>query len=185
MNQSELRSAVLPIAGFLLAFLLSGCTTSPPRVSVDVETCCEAPFERYETYEVVMTNVPGFLEPYLLGGVQPVLSRKGLDLTMDDPDLRVQLQFNQIYLSEESAEEDPIGESIDPGIATRFMAAVAVDVFDTDNERIVWSGRLSRIHNDPLGQPRGNDHKMQGIIDGFDELFADYPMRLKMIDPEP
>jgi hypothetical protein len=42
----------------------------------------------------------------------------------------------------------------------------------------VWSGRLSRIHHDPHGQPRGNDHKMQGIIDAFSELFAEYPVRL-------
>ena len=51
-------------------------------------------------------------------------------------------------------------------------------MIDTRTNEIVWSGRLSRIHNDPLGQPRGNDHKMQGIIDGFNELFSSYPFRL-------
>ena len=184
MSQSALRMVGLWVAAFLPAFLLGGCTTSPPRLSVDVETCCEAQFERYATYEVVTTNVPGFLEPYLLNGIRPVLSRKGLDSTVDDPDLSVRMQFNQVYLNEESGEDEYFGPGIDPGIATRFMAAVSVDVFDTDNEHIVWSGRLSRIHVDPHGQPRGNDHKMQGIIDGFEELFADYPMRLIMIKPE-
>ena len=179
MNQSELRGIGLWVAGFLLAILLAGCSTAPPRLSVEVQTCCEAQFERYSTYEVVTTNVPGFLEPYLVNGIRPVLAGKGLEPGMGDPDLSVRLQFNQVYLSQESGEKDYFGEGIDPGIATRFMAAVSVDVVDTASEHIVWSGRLSRIHNDPHGQPRGNDHKMQGIIDGFAELFADYPIRLR------
>lgn len=181
MKQVEVRSVGSWLAGLLPVLMVCGCTTAPPRLSVDIETCCEAQFERYATYEVVTTNVPGFLEPYLLGGIRPVLERRGLESTMDDPDLSVRLLFNQVYLSEQTSEEDYFGESVDPGIATRFMAAISVDVIDTDDERIVWSGRLSRIHTDPHGQPRGNDHKMQGIIDGFEELFADYPMRLIML----
>ncbi len=125
-----------------------------------------------------MTNVPGFLEPYLRGGLVPVLEQKGLAPTLDTPDLTVNIIFNQVFLTPESTEQDYFGEGVDPGIASRFMAAVAVDMIDTGTDRIVWSGRLSRIHNDPHGQPRGNDHKMQGIIDGFTELFADYPIRL-------
>jgi len=86
--------------------------------------------------------------------------------------------FEQIFLDENTEKADYFGESVAPINATRFMAAVKVDVFDAAENRIVWSGRLSRIHNDPTLQPRGNDHKMQGIIDGFGELFADYPIRL-------
>jgi len=88
------------------------------------------------------------------------------------------LIFDQIYLTPQSTTEDYFGEGVAPDEATRFMAAVSVDVIDPDSQRLVWSGRLSRIHNNPHGQPRGNDHKMQGIIDGFADLFADYPIRL-------
>ncbi len=42
-------------------------------------------------------------------------------------------------------------------------------------------GRLGRNHHNSHGQPRGNEHKMQDIIDGLTELFADYPLRL--VDP--
>ena len=136
MKQAELRGVRLWLAGLLPALLVGGCTTAPPRLSVDVETCCEAQFERYATYEVVTTNVPGFLEPYLLGGIRPVLDRKGLESTVDDPDLSVRLLFNQVYLSQESSADDYFGEGIDPGIATRFMAAISVDVIDTDSERV-------------------------------------------------
>lgn len=62
------------------------------------------------------------------------------------------------------------------------MAAVSVAVIATDSEQIIWSGRLGRNHHNSHGQPRGNEHKMQGIIDGFTELFADYPLRL--VDPD-
>lgn len=158
--------------------LSAGCAQNPSRVSAEVFICCEAQFQRYETYQVSMTDVPGFLEPYLYGGLAPVLDQKGLRTTLDRPDLMINIIFNQIYLTPETGEEDLFGESVDPGIASRFMAAVSVDMIDTESEHIVWSGRLSRIHNDPHGQPRGNDHKMQGIIDGFAELFADYPIRL-------
>ncbi len=160
------------------AALAAGCAQAPARVSAEVFVCCEAEFERFETYQVSMIDVPGFLEPYLYGGLAPVLDQKGLRTTLDRPDLMVNIMFNQIYLTEDAEEKDPFGESVDPAAATRFMAAVTIDVIDTDSEHIVWSGRLSRIHHDPLGQPRGNDHKMQGIIDGFRELFEDYPIRL-------
>ena len=166
-----------PAAAVLLGFL-AACVNAPPRLSVEIDTCCDARFERYETYSVMMTNVPGFLEPYLRGGIEPVLARRGLQPTLDRPDLSVRMIFDQVFLSPESAEEDYFGEGVEPDDATRFMAAVSVDVIDTINDSIVWSGRLSRIHSNPYGEPRGNDHKMQGIIDGFEELFAAYPIRL-------
>lgn len=156
----------------------AGCVVAPPRLSVDIDTCCEARFERYETYGLMMTNVPGFLEPYLRGGIAPVLERRGLRSTIDRPDLSIRLIFDQVFLTPDASEDDYFGEGVDPELATRFMAAVSVDVLDTSSEQIVWSGRLSRIHNNPHGEPRGNDHKMQGIIDGFEELFADYPIRV-------
>jgi len=174
--QLERRLPVL--AGLMMVALLSACAARPTRVSTEVTVCCDAEFHRYETYSVNLVNVPGFLEAYLRGGLGNVLSQKGLRETIDDPDLRVNLLFDQVFLTPESEEKDYFGEGVDPGIATHFMAAVSVDVIDTSTDRMVWSGRLSRIHHDPHGQPRGNDHKMQGIIDAFAELFADYPVRL-------
>lgn len=155
-----------------------GCATQPTTVSTEVTVCCEAEFRRYDSYAVRMTNVPGFLEPYLRGGLAPVLAGKGLEPTLDEPDLRVELIFDQVYLDQSSTEQDYFGEGIAPGDATHFMAAVSVDVIDSETGRIVWAGRLSRMHHNPFGQPRGNEHKLQGIIDGFEKLFADYPPRL-------
>ena len=165
-------------AAVMTTILAAGCATSGPLLDVQVDTCCEAQFQRYETYQVSMREVPGFLGPYLEGGLNTVLAQKGLSPTLDTPDLRIVLLFEQIFLDEDAEEEDYFGESVAPVNANRFMAAVKVDVFDAAENHIVWSGRLSRIHNDPTIQPRGNDHKMQGIIDGFGELFADYPIRL-------
>lgn len=158
---------------------LGGCAQNSSRVSVDIETCCDAPFERYATYQVRMSDIPGFLQPYLRGGLASVLNRKGLTETLDRPDAVVSLIFNQVFLTPEAEPRDYFGEGVNPGIATRFMAAIEVDMIDTRSNRMLWSGRLSRIHYDPHGQPRGNDHKMQGIIDGFDALFAEYPIRLR------
>jgi len=172
------------IAVLALTGLFAACAGSQPRLDVEVDTCCEAPFERYASYRVSMTNVPGFLEAYLRGGLDTVLAQKGLRPTLDTPDLDVRLIFDQVFLTPESAQADYFGEGVAPEDATRFMAAVSVDVIDTRTERIVWSGRLSRIHNNPHGQPRGNDHKMQGIIDGFSALFAEYPIRLT-VDSDP
>jgi hypothetical protein len=172
----------IQIPGLILMIALSsafmGCVQAPARVSTDITVCCEADFFRYKTYQVRITGAPGFLEPYLRQGLITVLDQKGLEVTIDTPDLMVDLVFDQVFLSPETAEQDYFGESVDPSVANRFMAAVAVDVIATATEQIVWSGRLSRIHPDAQGQPRGNDHKMQGIIDGFDALFADYPVRL-------
>lgn len=177
------RKKILATAALAVLFAtVAGCSTSPSRVSVEVDTCCEARFERYATYDLAMTDVPGFLEAYLRGGITPVLAAKGLQPVPGPADLSVRLIFNQIYLTPESTANEYFGDSVDPEIATRFMAAISVDVIDTRDDRLVWSGRLSRIHNDPHGQPRGNDHKMQGIIDGFEELFAEYPARLIDID---
>ncbi len=162
----------------LAVVLVAGCATSAPRLTVDVDTCCDAPFQRYETYQVTLQEVPGFLGPYLEGGLDAVLRQKGLAATLDTPDLRVDILFEQIFLDPQSSDRDTLAESVAPSMANRFMAAIKVDVFDVAENRLVWSGRLSRIHPDPTGQPRGNDHKMQGIIDGFAVLFADYPIRL-------
>ena len=170
------------VAAVFVLLLLSACAQDPVRVNTEILTCCEADFFRYETYRVSMTDVPGFLEPYLHGSLSTALEKKGLSETMSRPDLAVNIIFDQIYLEAETVDQDLFGESVDPEISTRFMAAVSVDLIDTVSEHIVWSGRLSRIHNQPFGQPRGNDHKMQGLIDAFDALFAAYPVRLD--DPD-
>ncbi|MDH4108419.1 MAG: DUF4136 domain-containing protein [Gammaproteobacteria bacterium] len=174
--QSERKFLVL--LGLGMAMLFAACAARPTRVSTEVTVCCDAEFHLYETYSVGLTNVPGFLEAYLRGGLATVLSQKGLTETLDRPDLRVNMIFDQVFLTPDTEEKDYFGEGVDPGIATHFMAAVSVDVIDAATDEMVWSGRLSRIHHDPHGQPRGNDHKMQGIIDAFAELFADYPVRL-------
>ena len=168
------------LASFFVLVMLytAGCVQAPSRVSTEVDVCCEADFFRYETYQVNITNAPGVLEPYLRQGLVPVLAKKGLEPTLDRPDLMVNLIFNQVFLSPNAIEEDYFGDSVDPAVSNRFMAAVSVAVIATDTEQIIWSGRLSRIHHNSHGQPRGNDHKMQGIIDGFTILFADYPVKL-------
>lgn len=170
----------LTVSSILILFVMyaAGCAQAPTRVSSEVDVCCEADFFRYKTYQVNLTHAPGFLEPYLRQGLASVLGQKGLELTLDKPDLMVNLIFNQVFLSPEATEEDSMGESMDSADSERFMAAVSVAVIDTSSEQIVWSGRLSRIHHQLQGQPRGNDHKMQGIIDGFGVLFSDYPVRL-------
>ena len=175
----------MPIPGFLRVALsitwvlvLAGCVSQPPKLDVEVDVCCEARFEQYSTYAVSMTNVPGFLEAYLRGGLTTVLAGKGLEQTAGRPDLDVRLIFDQLYIDNDAVEKDSMGEPVAAGDDVRFVAAVSVDVLDASANRIVWSGRLSRIRSNPLGQPRGNDHKMQGIIDGFAALFRDYPIRL-------
>jgi len=166
------------IVAAVFSLYLAGCAQAPSRVSTEVTVCCEADFFRYKTYQVRISGAPGFLEPYLQQGLVTVLDQKGLKQTVDTPDLMVDLAFSQVFLSPEAAEKDQFGESVDPSVANRFMAAVSVDVLAVATEKIVWSGRLSRIHHNAQGQPSGNDHKMQGIVDGFDVLFADYPVRL-------
>jgi hypothetical protein len=162
------------------ALALAGCATSAtPRLNVDVDTCCEANFYQFDTYAVTMGEMPGFLEPYLRSGLATVLAEKGLRSTVDSPDLRVVIRFDQIFLDEATGEEVANWETVEPHDETRFVASVTVEMFDTRNDHLVWSGRMSRIHTNPYGQPRGNDHKMQGIIDGFNELFARYPIRLR------
>jgi hypothetical protein len=170
----------LTVTNILILFVMyaAGCTQAPTRVSSEVDVCCEADFFRYKTYQVDLTDAPGFLEPYLRQGLASVLAQKGHELTLDKPDLIVNLILNQLDLTPEASEQDSMGESLDPAGSSRFMAAVSVAVIDTSSERIVWSGRLSRIHHQSHGQPRGNDHKMQGIIDGFAVLFSDYPVRI-------
>lgn len=161
-----------------IALFVAACAHHPAGVDSEVMVCCEAEFHHYATYDLEFVNVPGFLEPYLRGGITPVLDSKGLTSTLDRPDLHITILFDQVFLSPDSLPADYFGEGVEPGDATRFMAAISIDVIDVSSEHIVWSGRLSRIHTDPHGQPRGNDHKMQGIIDGFGEIFADYPIRL-------
>jgi len=177
----------LAATSFVILFVMyaTACAQAPTRVSSEVDVCCEADFFRYKTYQVSLTDAPGFLEPYLRQGLASVLAQKGLELTLDKPDLMVNLIFNQLYLAPGDSEEDSMGESVEPAGSDPFMAAVAVAVIDTSSEQIVWSGRLSRIHHQSHGQPRGNDHKMQGIIDGFAVLFSDYPVRLvdKTVQP--
>lgn len=163
------------MTGLLTLFLvgLIGCVYAPARVSTEVIVRCEAPFHQYATFKINVNNAPGFLEQYLRQGLAQVLENKGLVPTQDsNPDLLANVDFKQVFLSSASEDNDAFGGSADSAVVSRFMAAVTVDVIATDTRRIVWSVRLSRIHSTSHGQPRGNDHKMQGIIDGFSKMYV-------------
>ena len=165
------------IGSLCLALMLVGCATSPD-ISTDVEYCCKAPRPDIHTYRIEFANMPEFLKPMLRDEVAIVLDRKGLEYTEGDAHAVLKLTYVHNLLPNEAPDtrKNTFAEPLPAGGNARFLAEVDVEMRDAVSADLLWSGRMVRAHNVPMGAYMHDAPAREAIRKAFAALFADYPV---------
>ena len=153
----------------LILTLLAGCATTPRGVSWSADQTCQQAIVDVDTYGITIRDMPGFIEPVFSYTAHQAMQRLGL-LPAEQPDLFVDLRFEQVQLNRPTRARDDFDESIMPGPVVRFDAIVHVTV-ETKSDMLVWSGRLNRRHAILGDEVFHDDRAAVALQLAFDGLF--------------
>jgi hypothetical protein len=187
---------VLPIlASMLVTLAMGGCATRTDQIALERLVCCDADVSQIRSYRIEVDDVPRFLEPLFMDGLVAVMQGKGLRRVADDgeADAVARLSYDQwdIY----TREQIPIHEVIDAAreeFETRepeergdygahtervwFLPRIRVEVRSSDDDDVIWSGVLSRVHRFTVGEYMHERSRIP-IYHAFSELFDAWPAR--------
>jgi hypothetical protein len=164
----------------LLAIFVStliGACGNMPSIATNVEYCCSPSMLDLKTFRVEFEAMPEFLKPMLRDEAAIVLDGKGLEYTEGDAQAILKMTYVHNPLPEDSLEKplDSLGESSAPGITTRFMAEVKIEMRDAVSQELIWSGMMVRAHHVQMGAYMHDQPARAAMRDAFATLFAEYP----------
>jgi hypothetical protein len=119
--------------------------------------------------------MPEFLKPMLRDEVSIVLASKRLDYTEGDADAVLTFTYIDTPIATDEAHRDQSRESIAPGVGTRFLAEVQVELKNSVTGELISSGSVSRAHNVTEGAYMHETPARQAMREAFVELFSNYP----------
>ncbi len=169
MLNRTLKNTTLVLGLFVL---LAGCASKFNGIGTSMISCCAAP--EYQTFSVEAVEMPAFLGAIVMSNFNVALAERGVQPVSENGDLHVILRYEQENLSMPN-DYDEFDERIDDGLRTRFMAKVVIEMTDTDNDQVVWSGSLQRIHNVGPGDYMHTGIASIAMLEAMRELLLDYP----------
>ncbi len=156
-------------------YLAVAACESLPAISTDVTYCCRPAAELVHSFRVEFEDTPEFLKPMLRDEASIVLASKGLDYTEGDADAVLTFTYIDTPIATDETDRDKAGESDAPGVGTRFLAKVQVELKNSVTGELISSGSVSRTHNVTVGSYMHETPARQAMRKAFVELFSDYP----------
>jgi hypothetical protein len=136
-----------------------------------VLSCCID--EEYKTFSVHANEIPAFLGPLIVSNFSVAFSNHGMQPVEQAGDLVAELRYEQIDLTEDR-ERDDFDERIATGDAERFIARIAIEIKDTDDGKVVWSGHVQRLHDVGPGEWMHTGVASIAIFEAFTEVLEGY-----------
>ena len=177
------QSAQFRLPAVLMAVtlaLLAACGTLP-GIATDVSYCCETGTEGIATFRVEFEDTPEFLKPMLRDEASIVLGSKGVEYTEGDAHSILHMTFVNRTLSTEEQRELDSWEKVAPAGGVRFIAEVQIELRNSVNRDLLWSGSMRRIHNVYEGSYMHDSPARAAMRQAFMDIFAEYPNR-HMVD---
>ncbi len=136
---------------FLTSILVSGCVSNYRGIGFVVSDCCVPVFTDYKTFRLDVEQSPAFLVPYISDSLAQALVEQGLTRVNGGGDLLVLVTYDQTDLVGE-VPKDQFEGHLAPGGNFRFDAAIDITIENSATGELIWSIRLSRIHDFYVGE---------------------------------
>jgi hypothetical protein len=154
--------------------LVSSC--SQTNRGINVGAAVQTGEWSFRTFEVRAENMPAFLGPVMASNFSVAMAERGLQPVADHADAIVTLRYDQQnYYSTKPDPRDEFAERIDQNIDTRFVAKIIVEVRSADNEDVVWTGSIQRVHAIRAGDYMHIGRASQALLISFRTLLESFP----------
>ncbi|MFT7686237.1 MAG: hypothetical protein ACI9FB_001582 [Candidatus Azotimanducaceae bacterium] len=160
----------------LIALLtLSGCVSDVSNIDGNVTYCCAD--EKYKTFVVNSKDIPNFLVSTMMSNFERAMEDRGFQSTDENADLQIELRFEQDNLSQ-IRESDDFDERLGSGEGLRFIARVVVDIRSDNEDRVIWSGYIQRVHNVSPGEYMHTGKASNALLNSFAEILKSFPQKV-------
>jgi hypothetical protein len=156
------------------AVFLYACAGHPAPMDAYAPLHCHAPAASFETFDVRLDAVPGFIDPVLRTALEGALTRQGLRPAAGMPaDVAMVARFSLIDLNPQSGAVPPdaFGERVVPGQVTRFVAHVDLELREERSDALLWRGAISRRHAIVGGETFHDERAVLAIATTLDAMF--------------
>jgi hypothetical protein len=116
-----------------------------------VSDCCVPVFSDYRSFDIRVEGSPAFLVPYITDYLAQAMVDQGLTQVAAGGDVLVTVTYDQTDLVGE-VPKDQFEGHLAPGGDFRFNAAIDIMMHAAATGELIWSARLSRIHNFYVGE---------------------------------
>jgi hypothetical protein len=138
------------LALVLLVGGLAGCA-SQEAMRAYVPAYCHGAAAPFLTFAIQQENMPGFMAPILADALDGALRRAGLSpAAADGADVTMVVRFSMIARQpgpeRVAGSADAFGDRVAPGVITRFVAHVDLELVDNRDGNPIWRGTMDRPH---------------------------------------
>ena len=169
-SAGQIRSIFAALIGVAV---LAACASTP--IATDVDYCCVPGTAGVHSFRMEFKDMPEFLKPMLRDEVSIVLHGKGLEYMEGEAAATLLMTFVHNPLATESAPQDSMSESLSQGGDSRFIAEVHMEMRNNVTNELIWSGKMSRVHNVTVGSYMHDTPARSAMRKAFINLFVDYP----------
>jgi hypothetical protein len=155
--------------------ILAGCAQNPRQVGHSLTVCCPGDYGRYEQFSVEAVELPYFLRDYMVDEFTRAFEEKGLVRDDRINDVKVTLRYHHVNLKPEQEDIDPFVRMEGMNAELSYVANVLVEMRETATDKLVWAGRIHRIHHVSPGEYMHEDSARGEILMAFRDLLANYP----------
>lgn len=170
--RQTVRHAVLTLVA---SALLAACASNSGQIGHTVTLCCPGDYGSYRAYGVELRDMPGFLCSYMLMEFDGAFEEKGLIRNDRLNDLVVTLSYRHVNLNPAQEEIDPFERRVQEEQVLRYVANIDVEMRESETGRIVWAGRINRIHNVLPGEYMHEDGARPEFRNAFTQMLESYP----------
>jgi len=167
----EVRSLLL--SGLLIAF--TACNTNTSQISTNLTLCCPGDYHSYARYGLTTSNIPVFLEDYLVAEFDAAFREKGVARNDEDNDVRVTLTYNHVNLRSDQEDVDPFMRIENMTTELNYVAVIDILISETGTGIDVWRGTISRIHQVVPGEYMHEESARLQFRQAFRDVLASYP----------
>lgn len=168
-----LQVRLLLLSSLLLAF--SACNTNTSQIGTNLTLCCPGDYGSYTSYGLATSNIPVFLEDYLVAEFDAAFQEKGVTRNDAVNDVRVTLTYNHVNLRSEQEDVDPFMRIENMTTEVNYVAVIDILVSETDTGNDVWRGTISRVHQVVPGEYMHEESARVQFRRAFRDVLASYP----------
>ncbi len=170
---NKLKSVIALSVSIL--FGLNGCVQNGMQIGNSLTLCCPGNYSEYEDYGVQVVDMPNFLRGYVVDEFDLAFQELGLERNDQINDLVVTLSYEHVNLNPEQQNIDPFFRSESITEELRYIAVIDISMKETSTDKMVWSGKISRIHVVAPGEYMHEERARGAFLQTFRDLLAGYP----------
>jgi hypothetical protein len=160
--------------GVVVVATLMGCA-SAGDVSHKVDYCCGSDKQTPSSYTLQLSDMPGFLVPYMRDALTAALTAKGMREVPADGQAKVSLTYSEIYPDAgQPVVDDGFGDPLATARSRKFVAVVTLEIRRAADGAELLRGSLSRMHTVSVGEYM-HERARSAIRAGFDQLLKRLP----------